>query len=188
MTCWISENKQPCQFLCVFQYQYCGNIAKTMAAASSGSGAVKAFLQGHHHHHHHDHDHHRPSPSASWIVLYICVTTKRFSTTKIHIFTKGFKHIRMWTIFKRSCRFSSITNQMVLDKLWHDIINSTRPNMPVLCLACHLRHNTPNLPCYNNEQTTKQTKAMKTHIYINISCKCDTNRPRNAGHRKGHFC
>ena len=52
--------------------------------------------------------------------------------------------------------------------------------MPVLSLACHLQHNTPNIPSrYNNEQTTKQTKAIKTHIYINISCKCDTNR---AGH------
>ena len=52
--------------------------------------------------------------------------------------------------------------------------------MPVLSLACHLPHNTPHIPSrYNNEQTTKQTKAIKTHIYINISCKCDTNR---AGH------
>ena len=53
--------------------------------------------------------------------------------------------------------------------------------MPVLSLACHLRHNTPNIPSrYNNEQTTKQTKAINnSYIYINISCKCDTNR---AGH------
>ena len=53
--------------------------------------------------------------------------------------------------------------------------------MPVLSLACHLRHNTPNIPSrYNNEQTTKQTKAISnSYIYINISCKCDTNR---AGH------
>ena len=53
--------------------------------------------------------------------------------------------------------------------------------MPVLSLACHLPHNTPNIPSrYNNEQTTKQTKAINnSHIYIYISCKCDTNR---AGH------
>ena len=53
--------------------------------------------------------------------------------------------------------------------------------MPVLSLACHLRHNTPNIPSrYNNGQTTKQTKAINnSYIYINISCKCDTNR---AGH------
>ena len=53
--------------------------------------------------------------------------------------------------------------------------------MPVLSLACHLRHNTPNIPSRcNNEQTTKQTKAINnSYIYINISCKCDTNR---AGH------
>ena len=53
--------------------------------------------------------------------------------------------------------------------------------MPVLSLACHLPHNTPHIPSrYNNEQTTKQTKALNnSYIYINISCKCDTNR---AGH------
>ena len=53
--------------------------------------------------------------------------------------------------------------------------------MPVVSLACHLPHNTPHIPSrYNNEQTTKQTKAIKnSYIYINISCKCDTNR---AGH------
>ena len=53
--------------------------------------------------------------------------------------------------------------------------------MPVLSLACHLPHNTPHIPSrYNNEQTTKQTKAINnSYIYINISCKCDTNR---AGH------
>ena len=49
--------------------------------------------------------------------------------------------------------------------------------MPVLSLACHLPHNTPHIPSrYNNEQTTKQTKAINnSYIYINISCKCDTN-------------
>ena len=43
--------------------------------------------------------------------------------------------------------------------------------------------NTPHIPSrYNNEQTTKQTKAINNsyiYIYIHISCKCDTNR---AGH------
>ena len=53
--------------------------------------------------------------------------------------------------------------------------------MPVLFLDCHLPHNTPHRPSrYNNEQTTKQTKAINnSYIYIHISCKCDTNR---AGH------
>ena len=43
--------------------------------------------------------------------------------------------------------------------------------MPVLSLACHLPHNTPNIPSrYNNEQTTKQTKAINnSYIYIYIS-------------------
>ena len=48
--------------------------------------------------------------------------------------------------------------------------------MPVLFLDCHLPHNTPHIPSrYNNEQTKKQTKALKKLIYIHISCKCDTN-------------
>ena len=53
--------------------------------------------------------------------------------------------------------------------------------MPVLFLDCHLPHNAPHVPSrYNNEQTTKQTKAINnSYIYIHISCKCDTNR---AGH------
>ena len=40
--------------------------------------------------------------------------------------------------------------------------------MPVLSLACHLPHNTPNIPSrYNIEQTTKQTKAINnSYIYI----------------------
>ena len=43
--------------------------------------------------------------------------------------------------------------------------------MPVLSLACHLPHNTPHIPSrYNNEQTTKQTKAINnSYIYIYIS-------------------
>ena len=43
--------------------------------------------------------------------------------------------------------------------------------MPVLSLACHLPHNTPLIPSrYNNEQTTKQTKAISnSYIYIYIS-------------------
>ena len=55
--------------------------------------------------------------------------------------------------------------------------------MSVLSLDYHLPHNTPHIPSrYNNEQTTKQTKAINNlyiYIYIHISCKCDTNR---AGH------
>ena len=40
-------------------------------------------------------------------------------------------------------------------------------------------HNTLHISsCYNNEQTTKQTKAIN-NSYIHISCTCDTNR---AGH------
>ena len=45
--------------------------------------------------------------------------------------------------------------------------------MPVLSLACHLPHNAPHIPSrYNNEQTTKQIKAINNsyiYIYIYIS-------------------
>ena len=43
--------------------------------------------------------------------------------------------------------------------------------MPVLSLACHLPHNTPQIPSrYNNELRTKQTKAINnSYIYIYIS-------------------
>ena len=43
--------------------------------------------------------------------------------------------------------------------------------MPVLSLDCHLPHNTPHIPSrYNNEQTTKRTKAINnSYIYIYIS-------------------
>ena len=52
--------------------------------------------------------------------------------------------------------------------------------MPVLSLACHLSHNTPHIPSrYNNEQTTKQTKAINNSYIYKYLCKCDTNR---AGH------
>ena len=49
----------------------------------------------------------------------------------------------------------------------------------LLIATCPLK--TPHIPSsYNNEQTTKETKAIdNSYIYIHISCKCDTNR---AGH------
>ena len=80
-----------------------------------------------------------------------------------------------WYWFVRVCTFPKYIPT-------HHCVGAIRlPNMPVLSLACHLPHNTPHIPSrYNNEQTTKQTKAINnSYIYINISCKCDTNR---AGH------
>ena len=75
---------------------------------------------------------------------------------------------------------------MVLYKLWHNIINShkvTKHACTFSCLPLATQYTTYTRPIpsrYNNEQTTKQTKAINnSYIYINISCKCDTNR---AGH------
>ena len=72
---------------------------------------------------------------------------------------------------------------MVLDKLWHDIINShkvTKHACTFSCLPLATQYTTYIPSRYNNEQTTKQTKAINnSYIYINISCKYDTNR---AGH------
>ena len=70
--------------------------------------------------------------------------------------------------------------RVVLYKLWHDMGQVMKLQLScylvLLSIDCHLPHNTPHIPSrYNNEQTTKQTKAI--YIYIHISCKCDTNVP-----------
>ena len=51
--------------------------------------------------------------------------------------------------------------------------------MPVLSLACHLPHNTPHIPSrYNNEQTTKQTKAIN-NSYLYWLAKGNAHRVNN---------
>ena len=137
---------------------------------------LRHFYRDHHHHHHHHHHH--------YCSLYLCNDQKIWITTKIHIFTKGFKHIECGRFLRDHAGFHEHNEpRVVLYKLWHDLIAIRLPNMPVLSLACHLPHNAPHIPWrYNYEQTTKQTKAINNsyiYIYINISCKCDTNR---AGH------
>ena len=144
-------------------------LLKLWTDASSGSGAVKAFLQGssspspspswHHHHHHHHH----------YCSLYLRNDQKIWITTKIHIFTKGFKHIECGRFLRDHAGFHEHNEpRVVLYKLWHDIINSHKVTKHACTFSCcHLSHNTPHIPSrYNNEQTTKQTKAINnSYIY-----------------------
>ena len=136
---------------------------------------LRHFYRDHHHHHHHHHHH--------YCSLYLCNDQKIWITTKIHIFTKGFKHIECGRFLRDHAGFHEHNEpRMVLYKLWHDLINSHKVTKHACTFSC-LPHNAPHIPWrYNYEQTTKQTKAINNsyiYVYINISCKCDTNR---AGH------
>ena len=59
--------------------------------------------------------------------------------------------------------------RVVLDKLWHDIINShkvTKHACTFSCLPLATQYTTYIPSRYNNEQTTKQTKAINnSYIY-----------------------
>ena len=134
---------------------------------------LRHFYRDHHHHHHHHHHH--------YCSLYLCNDQKIWITTTIHIFTKGFKHIECGRFLRDYAGFHEHNEpRVVLYKLWHDLINSHKVTKHA-CTFSYLPHNAPHIPWrYNYEQTTKQTKAINnSYIYINISCKCDTNR---AGH------
>ena len=107
---------------------------------------LRHFYRDHHHHHHHHH----------YCSLYLRNDQQIWITTKIHIFTKGFKHIECGHFLRDHAGFHEHNEpRVVLDKLWHDIINSHT----VTKHACTSR--------YNNKQTTKQTKAINnSYIYI----------------------
>ena len=109
---------------------------------------LRHFYRDHHHHHHHHHHH--------YCSLYLRNDQQIWITTKIHIFTKGFKHIECGHFLRDHAGFHEHNEpRVVLDKLWHDIINSHT----VTTHACTSR--------YNNKQTTKQTKAINnSYIYI----------------------
>ena len=109
---------------------------------------LRHFYRDHHHHHHHHHHH--------YCSLYLRNDQQIWITTKIHIFTKGFKHIECGHFLRDHAGFHEHNEpRVVLDKLWHDIINSHT----VTKHACTSR--------YNNKQTTKQTKAINnSYIYI----------------------
>ena len=102
-------------------------LLKLWADASSGSGAVKAFYRDHHHHHHHHH----------YCSLYLRNDQQIWITTKIHIFTKGFKHIECGHFLRDHAGFHEHNEpRVVLDKLWHDIINSHTVTKHACTFSC----------------------------------------------------
>ena len=73
-------------------------LLKLRADASSGSGAFKAFLQGS--------SSPSPSPSSSLLFSIFVQRPKDLDNHNDTHFHKGFQAHWMWTLFKRSCRFS----------------------------------------------------------------------------------
>ena len=123
VTCWKFHKIQQPYIKRYFYVFFSSNIVEILlklraADASSGFGAVKAFLQDHHHHHHH-HD------QKIWI------------TTKIHIFTKGFKHIECGRLLRDHAGFHEHNEpRVVLYTLWHDIINSHKVTKHACTFSC----------------------------------------------------
>ena len=105
-------------------------LLKLWADASSGSGAVKAFLQGS--------SSPSPSPSSSLLFsIYLRNDQQIWITTKIHIFTKGFKHIECGHFLRDHAGFHEHNEpRVVLDKLWHDIINSHTVTKHACTFSC----------------------------------------------------
>ena len=139
---------------------------------------LRHFYRDHHHHHHHHHHH--------YCSLYLCNDQKIWITTKIHIFTKGFKHIECGRFLRDHAGFHEHNEpRVVLYKLWHDLINSHKVTkhactFSCLPLATQCTTYTMTLQLWTNNKTNKSYKQLiYIYIYINISCKCDTNR---AGH------
>ena len=137
---------------------------------------LRHFYRDHHNHHHHHHHH--------YCSLYLCNDQKIWITTKIHIFTKGFKHIECGRFLRDHAGFHEHNEpRVVLYKLWHDLINSHKVTkhactFSCLPLATQCTTYTMTLQLWTNNRTNKSYKQL-IYIYINISCKCDTNR---AGH------
>ena len=108
-------------------------LLKLRADASSGSGAVKAFLQGS------SSPSPSPSPSSSSssCSLYLCNDQKIWITTKLHIFTKGFKHIECGRFLRDHAGFHEHNEpRVVLYKLWHDLINSHKVTKHACTFSC----------------------------------------------------
>ena len=129
VTCWKFKKIQQPYIKKYFYVFFSTNIVeillKLRADASSGSGAVKAFLQDHHHHHHHQGS------------LYLRNDQKIGISTKIHIFTKGFKHIECGRFLRDHAGFHEHNEpRLVLYKLWHDIINSHKVTKHACTFSC----------------------------------------------------
>ena len=88
---------------------------------------LRHFYRDHHHHHHHHH----------YCSLYLCNDQKIWITTKIHIFTKGFKHIECGRFLRDHAGFHEHNEpRMVLYKLWHDLINSHKVTKHACTFSC----------------------------------------------------
>ena len=136
VTCWKFQKIQQPYIKRYFYVFFSTNIVeillKLRADASSGSGAVKAFYRDHHYHHHHHHHHHH-----HYCSLYLRNDQKIWITTKIHIFTKGFKHIECGRFLRDHAGFHEHNEpRVVLYKLWHDIINSRKVTKHACTFSC----------------------------------------------------
>ena len=90
---------------------------------------LRHFYRDHHHHHHHHHHH--------YCSLYLRNDQQIWITTKIHIFTKGFKHIECGHFLRDHAGFHEHNEPtVVLDKLWHDIINSHTVTKHACTFSC----------------------------------------------------
>ena len=97
---------------------------------ASSSAALRHFYRDHHHHHHHHHLHHYCS-------LYLRNDQNIWITTKIHIFTKGFKHIECGHFLRDLAGFHEHNEpKVVLYTLWHDIINSHKVTKHACTFSC----------------------------------------------------
>ena len=153
-------------------------LLKLRADASSGSGAFKAFLQGS--------SSPSPSPSSSLLFSIFVQRPKDLDNHKVHIFTKGFNHIECGRFLKDHAGFHEHNEpRVVLYKLWHDLINSHKVTkhactFSCLPLATQCTTYTMTLQLWTNNKTNKSYRqTTPLYIYINISCKCDTNRARH---------
>ena len=90
---------------------------------------LRHFYRDHHHHHHHHHHH--------YCSLYLRNDQKIWITTKIHIFTKGFKHIECGRFLRDHAGFHEHNEpRVVLYKLWHNIINSHKVTKHACTFSC----------------------------------------------------
>ena len=89
---------------------------------------LRHFYRDHHHHHHHHHH---------YCSLYLRNDQKIWITTKILIFTKGFKHIECGCFLRDHAGFHEHNEpRVVLYKLWHDIINSHKVTKHACTFSC----------------------------------------------------
>ena len=92
---------------------------------------LRHFYRDHHHHHHHHHHYHH------YCSLYLRNDQKIWITTKILIFTKGFKHIEYGRFLRDHAGFHEHNEpRVVLYKLWHDIINSHKVTKHACTFSC----------------------------------------------------